>query len=265
VNGERDGTGPAVTVERDGGVAVLTMRRPDRLNALDTRTIAALDDAVAAAGRDPAVRVVVVAGEGRAFSAGADIKEFAALPGAPQFRAFIERLETTLRRLERLPKPSIAAVGGVAFGGGLELALACDLRVVAEDARFGVPEIKLGLLPGAGGTQRLPRIVAPAVATQMLMTGEPIDATEAYRIGLANLVVPAGTALVRALDLAGVLAARAPLALAAVKRLRDSWSLPLDLALDHERETVANLFATDDRAEGTAAFAEKRDPHFRGA
>jgi enoyl-CoA hydratase/carnithine racemase len=254
-----------LTVERDAGVAVIMLRRPTQLNALGTAVIAALDEAITTVSDDPAVRVVVISGEGKAFSAGADIKEFGALAGPLDFRAFIERLETVLRRLERLPKPSVAAVNGIAFGGGLELALACDLRVVDEGARLGVPEIKLGLLPGAGGTQRLPRIVAPAVAMQMLMTGDPVDAAEAHRIGLANEVAPAGTAVERALAVARTLAARAPLALAAVKRLREAWALPLDVALDHERETVATLFASGDRVEGTAAFVEKREARFRGA
>jgi enoyl-CoA hydratase len=254
-----------VTLEQEAGVAAIVLRRPAQLNALGTSTIEALEDAIRTAAEDPAARVIVVSGEGKAFSAGADIKEFGALAGPIEFRAFIERLETVLRRLERLPKPSIAAVNGIAFGGGLELALACDLRVVDEQARLGVPEIKLGLLPGAGGTQRLPRIVAPAVALEMLMTGDPVDAAEAHRIGLANEVAPAGTALQRALAIGQKLATRAPLALAATKRLRESWALPLDVALDHERETVANLFATADRSEGTAAFVEKREPRFRGA
>jgi enoyl-CoA hydratase len=254
-----------VTLEQEAGVAAIVLRRPAQLNALGTSTIEALDDAIRTAAEDPAARVIVVSGEGKAFSAGADIKEFGALAGPIEFRAFIERLETVLRRLERLPKPSIAAVNGIAFGGGLELTLACDLRVVDEQARLGVPEIKLGLLPGAGGTQRLPRIVAPAVALEMLMTGDPVDAAEAHRIGLANEVAPAGTALQRALAIGQKLATRAPLALAATKRLRESWALPLDVALDHERETVANLFATADRSEGTAAFVEKREPRFRGA
>jgi enoyl-CoA hydratase len=258
-------TDPPVTLEQDAGVALVTLRRPAQLNALGTPMIDALDDALTAAAEDPAVRVLVICGEGKAFSAGADIKEFGALAGPIEFRGFIEHLETVLRHLERLPKPSIAAVNGIAFGGGLELALACDLRVVDEQARLGVPEIKLGLLPGAGGTQRLPRIVAPAVAHAMLMTGDPIDAAEAHRVGLANEVAPPGTSLERALAIGRTLATRAPLALAAAKRLREAWALPLDVALEHERETVANLFATADRAEGTAAFVEKRDPHFRGA
>jgi enoyl-CoA hydratase len=259
------GTEPIVTVESDGGLAVITLRRPGQLNALGTPMIDALDDALASTGADPSVKVLVITGEGKAFSAGADIKEFGALAGPVEFRGFVEHLETVLRRLERLPKPSIAAVNGIAFGGGLELALACDLRVVDEQARLGVPEIKLGLLPGAGGTQRLPRIVTPAVALQMLMTGDPVDAAEALRIGLANEIAPPGSALDRASELGRTLAARAPLALAAVKRLRQAWALPLPVALDHERETVANLFATADRAEGTAAFVEKREPKFRGA
>jgi enoyl-CoA hydratase len=262
---ETETTEPIVTVASDGGVAVVSLRRPGQLNALGTPMIDAIDRALASAAADPAVKAVVITGEGKAFSAGADIKEFGALAGPVEFHAFIEHLEAMLRRLERLPKPSIAAVNGIAFGGGLELALACDLRVVDERARLGVPEIKLGLLPGAGGTQRLPRIVAPAVALQMLMTGDPIDAAEAHRIGLANEIAPPGCVLERASALARTLAARAPLALAAVKRLREAWALPLPDALEHERETVANLFATADRAEGTAAFVEKREPKFRGA
>ena len=209
--------------------------------------------------------MLVVSGEGKAFSAGADIKEFAALAGPVEFRAFIERLETVLRRLERLPKPSIAAVNGMAFGGGLELALACDLRVVDEGARLGVPEIKLGLLPGAGGTQRLPRIVGPRRrdADAHDRRSDRRGRSAPRRPGERDR--PRGAALERAVELARTLATRAPLALAAVKRLREAWALPIDVALDHERETVANLFATEDRTEGTAAFVEKREARFRGA
>ena len=255
-----------VTCERRDSVALVTLCRADALNSLSTEVVAELDAAIATLAADAAVRAVVVTGEGKAFSAGADIKEFRALDGPVAFRGFIARLEQTLRRLEQLPQPSIAAVNGIAFGGGLELALACDLRVADPSARLGVPEIKLGLLPGAGGTQRLPRLVPPAVAHQMILTGDPIEAAEAHRVGLVNEVSAKGAVVDRALALAATLATRAPLALAAAKRLRDhAAGLPLDAALELERETVAMLFATDDRVEGTAAFVEKREPRFLGS
>ena len=167
--------------------------------------------------------------------------------------------------LSRCPKPSVAAIHGVAFGGGLELALACDLRVADDGARLGVPEIKLGLLPGAAGTARLPRLLPPAVAKQLLLTGEPLSAADAARHGLVNEVVPAGGALDAALALAGRLAALAPLALAAAKRLvDDSAGVPLDAAVLLERETVSMLFGTSDRVEGVRAFLDKRPARFVG-
>jgi enoyl-CoA hydratase len=254
-----------VTLERSGAVAIVTLRRAEQLNALSTAVVDELQLTLATVEGDDDVRALVVTGEGKAFSAGADIKEFRALDGPIEFRAFIEHLERTLRRLARLPKPSIAAVNGMAFGGGLELAMACDVRVADPTARLGVPEIKLGLLPGAGGTQRLPRLAHPAIAAQMILTGDPITADDALRVGLVNEITEPGQALERAVELASVIATRAPLALAAAKRLREqASSLPLEAALELERETVALLFATADRAEGTAAFVEKREPHFRG-
>jgi enoyl-CoA hydratase len=256
----------AVSCEHRDAVAMLTLRRPDQLNALSTAVVAGLESALDEIEGNTDVRALVVTGEGKAFSAGADIKEFRALDGPMAFRAFLEHLELTLRRIALLPQPSVAAINGMAFGGGLELAMACDLRVAEAGAKLGVPEIKLGLLPGAGGTQRLPRLVPPAVATKMILTGDPVTAEDALRIGLVNEVTEAGRAVERALDLASSLAMRAPLALAAAKRLgADARALPLDAALELERETVALLFATEDRAEGTAAFVEKREPRFRGA
>jgi enoyl-CoA hydratase len=254
-----------VELESRGAVTLLTLNRPDQLNALDDSLVTALDTHVERLGHDDEVRCVVITGAGKAFSAGADIKEFGALARASEFRSFLHRLERTLRALELLPKPVIAAVHGVALGGGLELASACDLRIADPGARFGVPEIKLGLLPGAGGTQRLPRLVAPAVAKQLLLTGDPIDAAEAHRIGLVNEVAADGACVARAIELAQLLADRAPLALAAAKELVDHGAvLPLDAALALERETVAGLFDTDDCAEGVAAFRERRPPKFHG-
>ena len=253
-------------VERPGGaIAVVTLTRPDRLNAIGTDMVAALDAALTELDADDSVRAFVVNGEGRAFCAGADIDELAGLDGAAGFARFVRAFTDVLDRLERHPKPSVAAIDGAALGGGLELALACDLRVASDGARLGVPEIKLGLLPGAGGTQRLPRLIPKGVALQMLLTGAPLGAVEAHRLGLVNELSGDSPALVVAMRLARELAAGPPLALGAAKHLvQRGATLSLTDAIDLERETVAGLFATDDAAEGLTAFRTKRAPEFRG-
>ena len=246
-------------------VAVLTLNRPKVLNAIGTATADRLQAALDELREDDRVRALVVAGEGRAFSAGADLAEIESFTEPYQFRAFVGRLTRVLGRLQDFPKPSVAAVHGFAFGGGLELALACDLRVAERGARLGVPEMKLGVLPGAGGTQRLPRLVPAGIAKQMILTGEPIDAERAYAVGLVNELVEPGGVLPAAMALAGQLAAGAPLALAAGKQLIDAGQLmDLDAAIGYERETVSVLFCSQDRAEGLRAFRERRDPQFRG-
>jgi enoyl-CoA hydratase len=256
----------ALRVERPGdGVAVVTLTRPDRLNAIGTDTLAALDAALTQLEADASVRAFVVTGEGRAFCAGADIDELARLDGAAGFARFVRAFTDVLDRLERNPKPSVAAIDGAAFGGGLELALACDLRAASDAARLAVPEIKLGLLPGAGGTQRLPRLIPRGVALQMLLTGSPLGAVEAHRLGLVNELSGDSPAVVVAMRLARELAAGPPLALGAAKHLvQRGATLSLTDAIDLERETVAGLFATDDAAEGLTAFRTKRAPEFRG-
>jgi enoyl-CoA hydratase len=249
----------------DDGVAVLTLDRPGRLNAIGSDTVALLHDALDTIEADPAVRVVVVTGQGRAFSAGADITELDTLETAHDFARFVRSLTDSFGRLARLHQPSIAAVDGLALGGGFELALACDLRIAGDGARFGVPEVRLGLLPAAAGTQRLARLLPAAVAKHLLMTGNQLGADDALRWGLVNHVVPAGTTLDAARELAGSLASGPPMALAAAKRLVDEGvELPFDTAVGLERDAVAMLFATDDRREGVAAFLEKRQPAFTG-
>ncbi len=250
--------------QRDA-VVVLTLDRPGRLNAIGADTLRSLRAVADRIDGDPSIRAVVVTGAGKAFSAGADITELDALDGPLAMSAFLQQFNDTYDRLARLTKPSIAAVNGLAFGGGLELALACDLRIVARGARLGVPEIKLGLLPGAGGTQRLARLLPAAVTKHMLMTGDPISAEDAHRLGLVNEVVDDGTALAAAERLAERLATGPPLALAAAKRLVDiGGPMALEGGIALERETVSLLFATEDRAEGVAAFLEKRAPQFQG-
>jgi enoyl-CoA hydratase len=255
-----------VTTEvRPDGIGILTLARPDRLNAISSEMADAIGDAVAGFAGDTGVRAIVVAGAGKAFCAGADIAEFGQFDRPAEFGTFIARLAASLDVLGSCPKPSVAAVQGVALGGGLELALACDIRISEEATRLGVPEIKLGLLPGATGTARLPRLVPAPVARRMLLTGEPIGAEEALRFGLIAAVVPPGQALEAAVSEAARLAALPPLALAAAKRLLAAGStVSLDTAIELERQTVSLLFATDDRAEGVSAFLEKRAPSFQG-
>jgi enoyl-CoA hydratase len=257
---------PVLRQDIDGAIAVLRLDRPGRLNAIGSDTIALLHRALDGVEADRRVRAVVVTGEGRAFSAGADITELDRMETAHDFARFVRSLSECFGRLARLPLPSIAAVEGIAFGGGFELAMACDLCVAGESARFAVPEIRLGLLPAATGTQRLARLLPAAVAKNLLMTGEPLAASDARRWGLVNRLAPAGGALDAALDMARRLAAAPPLALAAAKRLVDEGAeLPFDTAVGLERDAVALLFATADRQEGVTAFLEKRSPEFTGS
>jgi enoyl-CoA hydratase len=246
-------------------IAVLTLDRPEVLNAIGTASTDQLQAALDLLHDDDRVRALVLAGEGRAFSAGADLGEIESFTEPYEFRAFVGRMTKVFANLQAFPKPSVAAVHGFAFGGGLELALSCDLRVAERGARLGLPEMKLGVLPGAGGTQRLPRLIPPAVAKRMILTGEPIEAERAYALGLVNELAEPGDALATAIDLAGQLAGGAPLALAAGKRLIDE-GLPMDLdaAIAYERETVSVLFCSRDRAEGLKAFRERRPGRFRG-
>ena len=256
---------PVLLSHPRGPVAVLTLNRPDRLNAIGSDVLGLLAAAVAAAAADDRVRALVIAGAGRAFCAGADLTEIEALPDARAFRGFIARMAEVYQLISDCPKPSVAALHGVAFGGGLELALACDLRVAEHDARLGVPEMKLGVLPGAGGTQRLPRLVPAGIAKQMILTGEPLTAARAHALGLVNELAGPGEAVTTALGLAGQLAAGAPLALAAGKRLVDQ-GLGMDLAaaISYEGESVSMLFGTADRAAGLAAFRARRPAVFTG-
>ncbi|MEZ5233498.1 MAG: enoyl-CoA hydratase/isomerase family protein [Acidimicrobiales bacterium] len=252
-----------VHFERRGRVALLTLDRPGRLNALGSDMARRLHAILDELETDPTVRAIAITGAGRAFCAGADITELDTLQSPADFARFVRGLTDALDRLAASPLPSIAAVNGLALGGGFEVALACDLRIAAPEARFGVPEIKLGVLPAAAGTQRLARALPAALAKQLIMTGEPLDAARALALGLVNEV--ADDALAAALALGERLADGPPAALAAAKRLVDvGVTMPLAAGIVLERETVAGLFATEDRAEGIAAFLEKRPPSFSG-
>lgn len=254
-----------VRSEKEASLAWITVDRPDRLNALDRSTVgeirAAVEDAVA----DPEVRVIAVTGSGaKAFVAGADISEMAGLSPA-EGHAFSRFLAQALGTIERSPKPVIAAVNGFALGGGCELAMACHVRIASENARFGQPEVGLGLLAGAGGTQRLQRIVGRGRALALLLTGERIDAREAERIGLVHKVVPSEQLREEVRALAGTMAAHGPTALArTLEAVLTGGELPLDEALKLEAALFGLCFATDEMREGTSAFLEKRRPRFEG-
>jgi enoyl-CoA hydratase len=259
------GTWEFLVVETVDRITTITFNRPDKLNALNDATIAELDDAVQAAVGDGGTGGILLTGAGRAFVAGADIAELRA-KAPDQVRALARRGQEVFRRLETSPKPVIAAVNGFALGGGCELAMACHVRIASEAAKFGQPEVKLGVIPGYGGTQRLTRLVGRGRALQLLLTGEVIDAAEAFRTGLVNRVVPAAELLKSARDMLAQMLANAPLALAkCIDVVNRGQDLPLDQALALEAEQFGALATTDDMREGTAAFVEKRAPQFRGA
>lgn len=246
-------------------VATLTVNRPDKLNALNDRVIAELGEAINAARADADVGGVILTGAGRAFVAGADISELEK-HGAISAKMLAQRGQDVFRRFETSPKPIIAAVNGFALGGGCELAMACHVRIASDAAKFGQPEVKLGLIPGYGGTQRLPRLVGKGRALQLLLTGDMIDAQEAYRIGLVNRVVPANELISAATTMLKAILANGPLAVAhCIEVVNRGYDLPLDEALTLEATAFGLLAATDDKREGTHAFLEKRSPSFSGA
>jgi enoyl-CoA hydratase len=247
----------------DARVALVTIDRPEALNALDAAVLGELAAAFAGLDADPGCRAIVLTGAGgRAFAAGADIKAMAtATPETIEAIGGFGHWAT----LAGVGVPVIAAVRGFALGGGCELALLCDIVIAGDDARFGQPEITLGVMPGAGGTQRLTRAIGRARAMELILTGRSIDAREAERLGMISRVVPAEETLDRALELAGRIAALPPLAVRAAKAaVNAAQELPLAEGLTLERTSFFALFATEDQKEGMAAFAEKRSPHWLG-
>jgi enoyl-CoA hydratase len=246
-------------------LAIVTMERPRVLNALNAVTLTELEAGFTALADAPSIRVILLTGSGgRAFAAGADIAELAAT-SAEDGRAFSLRGQQVLRRIETLGKPVIACIRGFALGGGCELAMACTIRLAADDARLGQPEVKLGVIPGYGGTQRLPRLVGRGAALKLLLTGEVINAQEALRIGLVDEVIPAAELMQRAEALALAIAAQAPLAVAETLQVVDEGlNLPFDLALLRESDRFGLLCGSADKDEGTRAFLEKRAPIWKG-
>lgn len=254
---------PLILTETRGRVGLITLNRPQQMNALNDALMDALGAALLAFDADDGIGAIVIAGQPRAFAAGADIAAMADWGYMDVYQGeFITRNWETIRRVR---KPVLAAVAGVALGGGCELALACDFRVAGESARFGQPEINLGIIPGYGGTQRLARLVGASRAKYLCFTGEQITAQEAYRIGLADAVVPDDQLQESAIALAQKLAVKAPVALGMIKRaIDDGLQKELGSGLDLEACLFGEVFGTQDRLEGVQAFREKRAPRFTG-
>ena len=244
---------------------MLTVNRPEKLNALNSETVLELADAVARARADAGVRALIVTGAGeKAFVAGADINQLALLSPI-EAQGYAERGQRLFREIEMLPKPTLAAINGYALGGGLELAMACAVRVASENARLGQPEVKLGILPGYGGTQRLPRLVGRGRALEMLLSGEPVTAAEAHRIGLVNHVVPQAELMEFSRQWLRKALANAPLALGLTMQAVDvGMEAGLEQGLRFEAAAFGLTTATEDKREGTRAFLEKRQPVFAG-
>jgi len=252
-------------IEIEDRIARLTICRPRVLNALNLETLDELGRGIDEIAGNDAVRALILTGEGgKAFVAGADIKEMAAM-SPTEAEAFSRKGQSVFNRIETCPKPVIAAVNGYCLGGGCELALACHIRIASENACFGQPEVKLGLIPGFGGTQRLARLVGKGRAWELILSGEIIGAEEALSAGLVNRVVPGEELSAAATELARKISENAPLAVSyCLETVRTGADLPLDAALRHEAAVFGLCFATEDMREGTSAFMDKRKADFKG-
>jgi enoyl-CoA hydratase len=251
-----------VKVDRDGSIAVVTLNRPQALNALSYGLVKDLSLAMQELDQDPEVRVIIVTGGDKVFAAGADIKEMA--DKGPFDTMVLERLAYR-DKINKISKPVIAAVIGFALGGGCELAMSCDIIVAAENARFGQPEVNLGIIPGSGGTQRLTHLLGKHRAMELVLTGDMLNASDAERFGLVNRVVPAELCLEEAKNIGKKIAAKPQLAIKAAKEaMLKSANTGLDEGLEFERKAFYLLFASEDRSEGMKAFLEKRKAEFKG-
>lgn len=253
-----------IIVEKSEGIATITLNRPP-LNPLNSLVYRELAAAAAELESEPEVGAVIITGSGeKAFAAGADINEMKNMSPVEMY-SFIKIAAGAYNVIEGMGKPTVAALNGLALGGGCELALACDIRVAAENAKIGLPEVNLGIIPGGGGTQRLPRVVGASRAKEMMFLGEAIDAAQAEKYGLVNKIVPASLLMDEARSLAGKLSKKAPVAIRMIKdSIRTGLNTDLPSGLDHECMCCVLAFSSEDRREGFAAFAEKRQPNFSG-
>ncbi len=253
----------SILYEKSGGVGTITLNRPKSMNALSRTLLEELGHALQQMALDDDTKCVILAGHEKFFAAGADITEVVNIISPADAYQFSKSVDF-IRRMEDFDKPVIAAVSGMALGGGCELALACDLRIAAENAQFGLPEIKIGVMPGAGGTQRLPRLIGAGKAKELLYTGDFVDAAEAYRLGLVNRVVPVDSLMDEARALAKKIAARPGIAVRMIKlAVEGGLSMDVKSAIAYEARCFETLFSTEDRVEGMKAFVEKRKPVFK--
>jgi enoyl-CoA hydratase/carnithine racemase len=254
-----------ISLSHNGPAAIITFARPERRNAISAKMIEEIIDACEAAGRDPEIRSLIVTGGPDCFSAGMDLTEALEVKTPEDRAAFFARLHRLNSAVETIGKPVIAAIEGFCYTGGCEFALACDIRIAGDGATFAITSARIGTIAGAGGTQRLPRLVGAANAMAMLFSADPIDAGEAFRIGLINKKTARGEALEAALSLAATYAERAPLSLALTKKaVRQGLDLDLETALKLEIDLVSKIYGTADKQEGISAFLEKRTPRFQG-
>jgi len=255
-----------ILFEKEDEITTITINNPETLNALDIPTLLELESAIKAIREDKEVKVVILTGSGeKAFVAGGDIKDLNSRKGLAHYGEYAELIHRVFNSIARLEKPVIAAIQGYALGGGTELVCTCDIRVASENAKFGVPEINLGIFPGAGGTQRLSRQIPLCRAKEMLFTGEMIDALEAERIGLINKVVPQTDLIKVVREMAAKISQKSSISLKLLKRtVNQGLEAPLPIALEYERAMIGIAFDTEDAHEGMSAFLEKRKPDFKG-
>lgn len=251
--------------EKNGAVGIITLNRPVQMNALDGQLLRELSEVLTRCNYDLNIAAIVLTGGTKFFCTGADVKYVNSFTSVNDFPAFSRLTRETFHKIEVCSKPVIAAISGSTFGGGLEMALCCDLRVAAENAKLGLTETKLGAIPGAGGTQRLPRLIGPALAKQLIFTGKHITADEAYRIGLVNAVVPTEECLDKAVELARDISEKAPLAVQAAKScINTGLQVDLESGLNYETQCAMLLAGSEDQSEGFRSFAEKRKPVWKG-
>lgn len=256
----------SIIIDKKDKIGIITINRPSVMNALDVPTILSLESAFIALDEDSGIRVIILTGAGdKAFVAGGDIADLNSRQALDHYQEFAEIIHRVFQRIENSDTPTLAAVNGFALGGGTELLLALDIRIASDKARLGLPEISLGLFPGAGGSQRIIRQVPLARAKELMFTGNYITAEEARQIGLVNRVVPSEQLFKEAMETAEVIASKSPLVLKLLKRsLRDGVEMSLSAALGHEKAVVSLLFDSKDAHEGCSAFLEKRQPKFEG-